>query len=87
MEDKAGYYDSMDEGKLMEGFEAVSKLIWGISSAIQEAIDEAGLPLRGVVAGKHDVKKLRDKLKTSQTKIEDHDDEQSRLDDFLGGEG
>ena len=85
--DEAGYYDTMDEKKMRENFEAIAKLIWGVSSAIQEAIDEAGLPLRGVVGGKHDVKKLRDKLKINQTKIENHDGAQSRLDDFLGGEG
>ena len=55
--DEAGYYESMDEEKMVETFETSSRLIWSVSSAIQEAIDEMGLPFRGAIAGKYDVKK------------------------------
>ena len=80
--DEAGYYETMDEKRMAESFEAVAKLIWGVSSAIQEAIDEAGLPLRGVVAGKHDVKKLRDKLK-DVVRREAATDRQMTIDDYM----
>jgi len=85
--DESGYYDSMDEEKLRESFEATSKIIWAVSSAIQEAIDKAGLPWRGVVGGRHDIKEMRDKLRRygGQTRVENHDDRQTRLDDFDGG--
>jgi len=86
--DDSGYYDTMDEQKLRESFEATSKIIWAVSSAIQEAIDKARLPWRGMIGGRYDIKEMRDKLKRygGQTRVEDHDDRQTRLDDFDGGD-
>jgi len=77
--DEAGYYETMDEQKMVEAFEISSKLIWAVSSAIQEAIDEAGLPFRGAVAGKYDVKKLKDKLKDAVRR----EPRQMTLDDYM----
>ena len=87
--DDSGYYDSMDEERLRESFEATSRIIWAVSSAIQEAIDKAGLPWRGVIGGRYDIKEMRDRLKRygGQTRVEDHDDRQTRLDDFNHGGG
>lgn len=80
--DEAGYYESLDEEKLAENFEAGSKIIWEIASAIQDAADRAEPPVRSLVGGRHGVKKLR-----HQTRLEDHDRGQARLDEYFEGGG
>lgn len=82
--DEAGYYETSDEGILQHSLEEASRLIWAISSAIQEAADEAGIPVRSVVGGEHDVKRLRDKLREgNQMEMRQRTRRQTTLDDYM----
>ncbi len=77
--DEGGYYDTFDDNILYQSFEATSKLIWKITGLLAGEAEDSGLTT--TVGGKYDVKRYKGR---GQTILEDHDDRQTKLDDFWG---
>jgi hypothetical protein len=89
--DEAGYYETMDESKIQESFATSSRLIWAFGSMLQDVADRVDSSLSVEVAGAHNVKEMKRKLKETYVEdaeeLEEHGYErQTTLDEFGGGE-
>jgi len=86
--DEAEYYETMDESKITQSFEAVNRLIYGLASALDEVAEKTGMRV-DVGGGKVDIRESRKKI--AEIYSEDFNSEktqrqrkpyQSRLDEF-----
>lgn len=82
--DEAEYYDTLDESKIVEGFEAVSKMLYTLTAAMDKLAEEHGFSV-SVGGGKVDVRRLRKKYEEAERGAASQATLDEYFNDRLGG--